>query len=225
MEMNFEKGGGLLPAIIQDAKTRQVLMLGYMNAEALEQTQKEGKVTFFSRTKNRLWTKGETSGNFLMVKEIYPDCDRDTLLILAEPIGPVCHTGTPTCFEGDEMPEGDFLHELERIVDERSQADPAESYTARLFGKGVNKIAQKVGEEAVETVIDAMDDNLERLKEESADLLYHLLVLLRFKGLRLADVEEVLRGAAPEKSGGRALFGPFPVYSQQIKARCEQQTA
>jgi phosphoribosyl-ATP pyrophosphohydrolase/phosphoribosyl-AMP cyclohydrolase len=194
MELNYKKTGGLIPAIVQDANTRQVLMLGYMNEAALEKTRAEGKVTFFSRTKNRLWTKGESSGNFLIVKDILVDCDQDTLLILAEPEGPVCHMGTATCFAGDVRPvAGGFLHELEGIIVERSQAPQEESYTARLMALGVNKIAQKVGEEAVETVIEAMDGNRDRLKEESADLLYHLIVLLRQQGLQLADVEDVLR--------------------------------
>ncbi|MEM1000884.1 MAG: bifunctional phosphoribosyl-AMP cyclohydrolase/phosphoribosyl-ATP diphosphatase HisIE [Bacteroidota bacterium] len=193
MELNFEKGGGLLPAIIQDAQTRQVLMLGYMNAESLAKTEAEGKVTFFSRSKGRLWTKGETSGNFLYVQKIMGDCDGDTLLILADPVGPVCHTGHSTCFAEDVAPPDHFLYRLEQVVQERSQASPEESYTARLFAKGINKIAQKVGEEAVETVIDAIADNRDRLTEESADLLYHLLVLLHYRKLSLAEVEAVLR--------------------------------
>lgn len=194
MELNYQKTGGLIPVVVQDARTRQVLMLGYMNEAALEKTKAEGKVTFFSRSKNRLWTKGESSGNFLLVKKMMVDCDQDTLLVLAEPLGPVCHQGTPTCFANDAVPaEPGFLHELEEIIAERSQAPKEESYTARLMALGVNKIAQKVGEEAVETVIEAMDGNLERLKEESADLLYHLIVLLRQQGLQLSDVEDVLR--------------------------------
>ena len=189
--LNYDKLNGLLPAIIQDAKTNVVLMLGFMNEAALEKTQQEGKVTFFSRTKNRLWTKGETSGNFLNVVDIRSDCDDDTLLIKVNPIGGVCHTGSDTCF--NEINRDDaFLYELERIILDRKNNPDDESYTASLFKKGINKIAQKVGEEAVETVIEAKDDNDELFLSESADLLFHYLILLKAKGFGLADVVKVL---------------------------------
>jgi phosphoribosyl-ATP pyrophosphohydrolase/phosphoribosyl-AMP cyclohydrolase len=167
-------------------------MLGFMNEAALEKTQKEGKVTFFSRTKNRLWTKGETSGNFLNVVDIQSDCDDDTLLIKVNPVGEVCHTGSDTCF--DEINQDDaFLYELERIILDRKNNPDDESYTASLFKKGINKIAQKVGEEAVEIVIEAKDDNKDLFLNEAADLLYHLEVLLAAKEVRLQEVVEVLR--------------------------------
>ena len=190
MEIDFEKGGGLVPAIVQDDRTQVVLMLGYMNAEALAKTQEEGKVTFFSRSKGRLWTKGETSGNYLELRSIKVDCDQDTLLVRAVPRGPVCHTGSKTCF-GETGSQG-FIHQLQAIVQERKGAEPESSYTARLFAKGKNKIAQKVGEEAVELVIEAMDDNDKLFKEEAADLLYHMMVLLADRGMSLQDIEEVL---------------------------------
>ena len=191
MKIDFSKGDGLVPAIIQHYTTKSVLMLGYMNEEALAKTQELGKVTFFSRSKNRLWTKGEESGNFLLLKTIEVDCDNDTLLIQAEPVGPTCHKGTDTCF-GDADASG-FVHQLQRIIEDR-KANPSEkSYTSSLFEKGINKIAQKVGEEAVEVVIEAMDDNDELFLNESADLLFHYLVLLTAKGKTLADVEEVLK--------------------------------
>jgi phosphoribosyl-ATP pyrophosphohydrolase/phosphoribosyl-AMP cyclohydrolase len=190
--LNYDKLNGLLPAIIQDAKTKTVLMLGFMNEAALEKTQKEGKVTFFSRTKNRLWTKGETSGNFLNVVDIQSDCDDDTLLIKVNPVGEVCHTGSDTCF--DEINQDDaFLYELERIILDRKNNPNDESYTASLFKKGINKIAQKVGEEAVEIVIEAKDDNKDLFLNEAADLLYHLEVLLAAKEVRLEEVVTVLR--------------------------------
>lgn len=189
--LNFEKGSGLLPAIIQDVQTGKVLMLGHMNEEALTETFRRKKVTFFSRSKQRLWTKGETSGNFLHLVDVRPDCDGDTLLITARPAGPTCHTGSDTCF--DEVNESaNFLHELEGVIKER-QSNPSEnSYTASLFQKGLNKIAQKVGEEAVELVIEAKDENEELFLNEAADLMYHYLVLLAAKGYSLADVEKVL---------------------------------
>lgn len=183
---------GLLPAVVQDANTGTVLMLGYMNAEALAQTRTTGLVTFFSRSKQRLWTKGETSGNVLRLREIRLDCDQDALLIKAEPAGPVCHTGDDTCWGERNRPAG-FLNALENIIDERRTASPENSYTARLFSEGIPKIAQKVGEEAVETVIEALGDNRGRLLNETADLLYHLLVLLTAKQVRLEEVEAVLR--------------------------------
>lgn len=190
MNIDFEKGGGLVPVIVQDDRTQTVLMLGYMNREALEKTQAENKVTFYSRSKERLWTKGETSGNFLELCSIQVDCDNDTLLVRAIPVGPVCHTGTDTCF-GPASSQG-FIHQLQGVVSNRKGADPESSYTASLFAKGRNKIAQKVGEEAVELVIEAMDQNDDLFKEEAADLLYHLLVLLSDRGLELADIESVL---------------------------------
>ena len=190
--MNFEKLSGLVPAIIQDANSYKVLMLGFMNSEAYEKTKEEGRVTFFSRTKNRLWTKGEESGNFLDVKEIIEDCDNDTLLIKAHPRGPVCHTGSDTCFS--EVNDGDisFLRQLQDLISGRKADMPENSYTTRLFSAGINNIAQKVGEEAVELVIEAKDDNKDLFLNESADLLYHFLVLLTEKGFDLKDVVAVL---------------------------------
>lgn len=183
---------GLIPAVVQDAETGVVLMLGFMNAEALAQTQSTGLVTFFSRSRQRLWTKGESSGNVLQISEMKIDCDQDTLLIKARPAGPVCHTGDDTCWgEINRSPE--FLKELESAIRDRRSATPESSYTARLFREGIPKIAQKVGEEAVETVIEALGDNRDRLLNESADLLYHLLVLLAAKEVRLEEVEAVLR--------------------------------
>lgn len=191
MQPDFTKSpDGLLPAVIQDAHTRVVLMLGYMNAEAFAQTQKEKRVTFWSRSKNRLWTKGETSGNFLAVESVQLDCDNDAILVKVLPAGPVCHTGTDTCWS--ETNSDHFLFELERLIQSRKKADPASSYTAQLFSKGINKIAQKVGEEAVEVVIEAKDDNDALFLGESADLLYHYLVLLAAKGKSLEDVMKVL---------------------------------
>ncbi|MBC6608991.1 bifunctional phosphoribosyl-AMP cyclohydrolase/phosphoribosyl-ATP diphosphatase HisIE [Hymenobacter sp. BT188] len=201
MTFDFAKmPDGLIPAVVQDDQTGQVLMLGYVNQEALAKTQQEGRVTFFSRSKNRLWTKGETSGNFLMVVSLHPDCDGDAVLIRARPDGPTCHRGTVSCFDQPDQtaipaaPVG-FLAELERLVQRRRDfpdEDP-KSYTASLFRKGMPKIAQKVGEEAVETVIDAVGGNFEGLKGEAADLLYHLLVLLAAANLTLDDVVAVLR--------------------------------
>lgn len=189
---DFEKmPGGLVPAIIQDARTAAVLMLGYMNAEALQKTQETGLVTFYSRSKQRLWTKGEESGNVLHAQEILLDCDNDTLLIQAAPAGPVCHTGADTCWNQTNEPR-DFLHQLENIIRQRKDAAPTASYTAQLFASGIAKIAQKVGEEAVETVIEALGDNKNLLLNESADLLYHLLVLLAAKEISLEEVENVL---------------------------------
>lgn len=190
MNIDFEKSGGLVPAIVQDAFTMQVLMLGYMNREALDKTIAEGKVTFFSRSKQRLWTKGEESGHFLFVDEILTDCDNDTILVKAFPQGPTCHTGSYSCF-GNKLPKG-FLYELENVVEQRIADKPENSYTSNLFSRGVNKVAQKVGEEAVELVIEAKDDNLVLFKNEAADLLYHFLILLKTKNLKLQDIEEVL---------------------------------
>jgi phosphoribosyl-AMP cyclohydrolase / phosphoribosyl-ATP pyrophosphohydrolase len=191
--MDFEKLNGLVPVVVQDATTLKVLVVAFMNEEALAKTKAEGKVTFFSRTKNRLWTKGETSGNFLMVEEIIEDCDQDTLLIKANPIGPTCHTGADTCFNESNTGQAPFLDYLASIIAERKNQDPASSYTASLFAKGLNKIAQKVGEEAVEIVIEAKDNNADLFKGEAADLLFHYLVLLEAKGFSLADIIEVLK--------------------------------
>lgn len=190
MNIDFSKSGGLVPAVIQDTLSLQVLMVGYMNEEALEKTKKEGKVTFFSRSKNRLWTKGETSGNWLIVDEIFTDCDNDTILIKAYPQGPTCHTGSTSCF-GDKQPKG-FLYELEDVIEKRITENPEGSYTSKLFSRGVNKVAQKVGEEAVELVIEAKDDNIDLFKNEAADLLYHFLILLKTKKLKLEDIEAIL---------------------------------
>ncbi len=190
--LDWEKNDGLIPAIIQDAHTQQVLMLGYMTQESLEKTLVEGKVTFFSRSKNRLWTKGETSDHFLNLVDIKVDCDRDTLLIRVEPEGPVCHTGSDTCFDESNLRTASFLPHLEAIIQDRKNNPTQKSYTASLFQKGINKVAQKVGEEAVELVIEAKDDNEELFLNEAADLLYHYLVLLAAKGYHLRDVESVL---------------------------------
>lgn len=190
MNIDFNKNGGLVPVIIQNSRTLQVLMLGYMNQEALTKTEEEGKVTFYSRSKKRLWTKGEESGNFLIVDEIMPDCDNDTILIKAIPKGPTCHTGSTSCFKEDTS-KG-FLYELEKVIEQRLAEKSEESYTSRLFSRGVNKVAQKVGEEAVELVIEAKDDNIDLFKNESADLLYHFLILLKTKDLKLEDIEAVL---------------------------------
>lgn len=186
----FEKyADGLVPAIVQDAATDQVLMLGFMSEASLEKSVETGLVTFYSRSRNTVWTKGETSGNFLRIKQILSDCDNDTLLIKADPDGPVCHTGTPTCFADDQTHANkNILFELEKIIEQR-QTDPLEdSYTSSLFAKGINKIAQKVGEEAVELVIEAKDENIDAFKSEAADLLFHFLVLLRAKNVAFDDV-------------------------------------
>ncbi len=194
MKVDFNKSkDGLVPAIIQDASTKNVLMLGYMNQEALDKTMQTGKVTFFSRSKERLWTKGEESGHFLTVKEIKEDCDRDTLLVSVTPNGPTCHTGSDTCWNVENKASFGFLTELESIITERQNAANSEnSYVASLFEKGINKIAQKVGEEAVELVIEAKDSNEELFLNEGADLLFHYLILLRAKGLCLEDIVKVL---------------------------------
>lgn len=191
MEVDFNKGNGLVPVIIQDEITLQVLMLGYMNADAFAKTQAEGRVTFFSRSKNRLWTKGETSGNFLMVKDLKIDCDNDTILIKVSPNGPTCHTGTTSCF-GEESTKG-FLYELEKTIGQRIDDNDENSYTNKLFQRGINKVAQKVGEEAVELVIEAKDDNADLFKNEAADLLYHFLILLKAKGFSLTEIEQILK--------------------------------
>ncbi len=194
MNVDFKKSpDGLVPAVIQDNDTNKVLMLGYMNEEALKKTQKEGRVTFFSRSKQRLWTKGETSGNFLNVVTISSDCDDDTLLIKVNPIGPVCHTGSDTCW--DETNKKDdilFLKHLQDFIDKRRKEMPEGSYTTSLFNDGIRKITQKVGEEAVETVIGAMAEDDENFIYEGADLLYHLIVLLTYKGYRIEDLAKEL---------------------------------
>ncbi len=194
MNINFEKDpDGLVPAIIQDDTTRQVLMLGYMNREALAKTMETGKVTFYSRSKQRLWTKGEASGNYLELVAVKEDCDQDTLLVRVHPAGPVCHTGSDTCWNEENDASLGFLAHLERIIEERKQQpDNENSYVASLFRKGINTIAQKVGEEAVETIIEAKDTNDSLFLNESADLLFHYLVLLNAKGFRLADIERLL---------------------------------
>ncbi|MCC8173735.1 MAG: bifunctional phosphoribosyl-AMP cyclohydrolase/phosphoribosyl-ATP diphosphatase HisIE [Odoribacter sp.] len=184
---------GLIPAIIQDANTRVVLMQAYMNRESLEKTVETGKVCFYSRSRQKLWTKGEESGNFLFCKEILADCDGDSLLIKAEPVGPTCHTGEDTCWkEKNEYPL--FIAYLEKYLQERKNDSPEESYTARLLSKGINKVAQKVGEEAVELIIEAKDDNEELFLNEATDLMYHYLVLLMAKGYSLEDVCQILKG-------------------------------
>lgn len=191
--IDFSKyADGLVPAIIQDADTGKVLMLGFMNEAALAKTQALQKVTFFSRSKNRLWTKGEESGNFLLLKEIKTDCDNDTLLIKVNPVGPVCHTGTDTCW-GEKNSNENFLFQLEQIIADRKNNPSDKSYTSSLFAKGINKIAQKVGEEAVELVIEAKDDNEKLFKDEAADLLFHYLILLQAKDFSLNQIVEVLK--------------------------------
>ncbi|HQU82285.1 MAG TPA: bifunctional phosphoribosyl-AMP cyclohydrolase/phosphoribosyl-ATP diphosphatase HisIE [Pyrinomonadaceae bacterium] len=193
MKIDFEKyADGLVPAIVQDAETQKVLMLGFMNAESFENTKETGKVTFFSRSRQKLWTKGETSGNFLEVQDILLDCDADTLLVKAKPFGAVCHTGADTCFNEKNESEN-FLFELEKVISERKNNPLETSYTSKLFAKGINKIAQKVGEEAVETVIEAKDENDELFKNEVSDLLFHLLVLLAAKNVKLDEVLEILK--------------------------------
>ena len=193
MDLDFGKMNGLVPAIIQDNYTQKVLMLGFMNEEAYNKTVETGKVTFFSRTKNRLWTKGEESGNFLHVVSIAADCDNDTLLIKVNPAGPVCHTGADTCWGEKNEQDIMFLKELQDFIDKRHEEMPEKSYTTRLFKSGVNKMAQKVGEEAVETIIEACNGTDERLIYEGADLLYHLIVLLTSKGYRIEDLARELK--------------------------------
>lgn len=190
MKIDFTKENGLVPVIIQDATSAQVLMLGYMNEEALQKTQSEKRVTFFSRSKNRLWTKGETSGNFLNVVDLQIDCDQDTILIKANPVGPTCHTGAVSCF-GEESSKG-FLYKLEQTISNRIDSDDPDSYTNKLFKRGINKVAQKLGEEAVELVIEAKDQNDELFLNEAADLMYHYLILLKAKDKKLEDVEQIL---------------------------------
>ncbi len=191
-QLDWQKVDNLMPVIIQHYVSGEVLMLGYMNQEALAQTQSSGKVTFYSRTKQRLWTKGETSGNFLNVVSISSDCDNDTLLILVNPIGPTCHTGANSCFTNSKTEWG-FLYDLEQLLGDRKQADPQSSYTAKLYHDGTKRIAQKVGEEGVETALAATVHDKEELKNESADLIYHLLVLLQDQNLALQDVIGILK--------------------------------
>ena len=193
MEIDFEKLGGLVPAIIQDATTKNVLMLGFMNEQAYHKTIETGKVTFWSRTRNCLWTKGETSGNFLNLVSIQNDCDNDTLLVKVNPIGPTCHKGTDTCWgETNEANPLLFLTELQDFIEKRHQEMPEGSYTTKLFKDGVNKMAQKVGEEALETVIEATNGTSEKLIYEASDMMYHLIVLLTSKGLRIEDIAQEL---------------------------------
>ena len=190
-DFNLEKcADGLLPVIVQDAATLKVLMLGYMNREAFDKTVAEGRVTFFSRTRSTLWTKGETSGNYLLVRDMYIDCDGDTLLVKAEPIGPTCHRGTTSCFDTPES-EG-FIRHLQQVVQQRHRDMPEGSYTTKLFIKGVKKIAQKVGEEAVESVVEAVDGNRDRFIYEASDMIYHLLVLMEQMGCSIEDMEHEL---------------------------------
>ncbi len=193
MEINFDKLGGLVPAVIQDNLTGKVLMLGFMNADALAKTRETGKVTFFSRTKNRLWTKGEESGNFLHVVSIAADCDNDTLLIKVNPVGPVCHTGADTCWGEKNETDLFFLKHLQDFIEKRYREMPEKSYTTSLFKEGVNRMAQKVGEEAVETVIEAVNGTEEGFLYEASDLIYHLIVLLTSKGYRIDDLAKELK--------------------------------
>lgn len=192
MNLDFNKNkDGLLPVIVQDSDTKVVLMQAYMNQEALQKTIDTNQVTFFSRSKNRLWTKGETSGNFLILQKILPDCDNDALLIYAKPKGVVCHTGNETCF--NEKNETNFLDKLQAIIKERKNSTDENSYTKKLFEKGINKIAQKVGEEAIEVVIEAKDDNADLFKNECADLLFHFLILLEAKNTKLDEIIDILK--------------------------------
>ncbi len=208
MNLNYSKyADGLVPAIVQDAETGGVLMLGFMNEEALNKTLETGRVTFYSRSRQALWTKGETSGNYLDVVSIAADCDDDTLLIEARPAGPVCHTGTQTCFGESVAFRGtptDLLQHLEAVIDARRREKKEGSYVAALFDKGLNKIAQKVGEEAVELVIEAKDDDLEKFRSEAADLLFHYLILLRAKGISINDVVSELTSRRGDRSQRRA---------------------
>ena len=194
MKLDFSKNkNGLIPAIIQDSLTKNILMLGYMNKTALDITRKSKKVTFYSRSKNRIWTKGEESGNFLNLISIVEDCDNDTLLIRAEPMGPTCHQGTETCWGEKNTVSYGFLSHLESIISEKKNENPDKSYTASLFKSGINKISQKLGEEATETIIEAKDENDDLFLNESADLLFHFLVLLQYKGYELNDVVNILK--------------------------------
>lgn len=206
LEIDFDKySDGLAPAIVQDAQTLRVLMLGFMNREAVEKTLESGRVTFWSRSKKRLWTKGEESGHFLLFKSMAADCDHDTLLVKAEPLGPVCHTGADTCWSEENRPasqDESFLYELESVIESRRAVSSEKSYVAMLFSKGLNKIAQKVGEEAVELVIEAKDENKELFLNEAADLLFHYLLLLHAKDCSLQDVVRLLKERHGKKSAG-----------------------
>ncbi len=197
--IDFEKMDGLVPAIVQDALSGKILMQGYMTEEALAKTKETGMVTFFSRSKNRLWTKGETSGNFMELVSITVDCDGDSILVKANPRGPVCHTGADTCWDETNSSKTGFIDQLRAIIKDRKNNPSDKSYTASLFAKGINKVAQKVGEEAVEIVIEAKDDNKDLFLGEAADLLYHYLVLLEAKGYELDEVMEVLIKRHKEK--------------------------
>lgn len=190
MKIDFTKGNGLVPVIIQDNNSLQVLMLGYMNEDAYTKTKAENRVTFFSRSKNRLWTKGEKSDNFLEVADIQTDCDNDTILIKVKPAGPTCHTGSTSCFK-EETAKG-FVYELEAIINQRIDDNDEHSYTNKLFKRGINKVAQKVGEEAVELIIEAKDNNADLFKNEAADLLYHYMILLKAKKITLEEIEAIL---------------------------------
>lgn len=197
MNIKFDAKTGLIPAIIQNDRTKTVLMLGYMNKEALDKTIQENMVTFYSRSKMRLWTKGETSGNSLYVKSMKVDCDNDTLLIRVNPVGPTCHTGSNTCFQEDES--SGFIYQLEQTISERINSSDSTSYSKSLFQSGINKVAQKVGEEAVELVIEAKDNNDDLFLNEAADLMYHFLLLLKAKGFKMDDVENILRKRSKNK--------------------------
>jgi len=192
MHIDFKKGGGLVPVVVQDLISQQVLMLAYMNREAYEITVKTGRATFFSRSRNEIWQKGDTSGNWLKVVDIVTDCDADTLLLRVEPQGPVCHKGTYSCFGEEEKLHAGFIRKLEKLIDRRKEELPENSYTTELFRAGINRIAQKVGEEAVELIIEAKDDNSDRFLNEGADLLYHLMVMLSYKGFSISDIITVL---------------------------------
>ena len=192
MELDFDKQNGLIPTIVQDYRTQKVLMLGFMNEEAYKKTLDTKLATFFSRSRNELWTKGETSGNYLHVKEINVDCDHDTILLKANPAGPVCHTGKDTCFDEENKVGAEFIEYLSKVIKDRKENPTGESYTSSLFEKGINKIAQKVGEEAIELVIESKDNNKDLFLNEAADLLFHYLVLLEAKGIDLSDVIGVL---------------------------------
>ena len=191
MNIDFKKGDGLVPVVVQDNNTLQILMLGYMNEEAYQKTLESKLVTFYSRSKERLWTKGESSGNILELVDVMIDCDQDTLLIKANPNGPTCHTGSMSCFK-EETAKG-FIYELEQTINDRIDSNDPDSYTNKLFRRGINKVAQKVGEEAVEVVIESKDNDDNLFKNEAADLLYHFLILLKAKGVKLQDIEDVLK--------------------------------
>jgi phosphoribosyl-AMP cyclohydrolase / phosphoribosyl-ATP pyrophosphohydrolase len=199
MKVDFKTGNGLIPAVIQDSKSLNVLMVGFMNKEAYKKTLKKKKVTFYSRKRKKLWTKGETSGNYLNVEEILTDCDNDTLLIKVRPDGPVCHEGSYSCF-GDKV-SGGFLYTLGDVIADRIDNNVTESYTNKLFKRGINKVAQKVGEEAVELVIEAKDESIDLFRDEAADLLYHFLILLKAKGTSLEEIEQVLSKRHLSKNG------------------------